>query len=77
MLRDCIDALARMDAADVASHRCRKLRLWLDWAKELRTEEEACTASMSAERRSILAPERLNLLARLIEAEGFPDFIGL
>ena len=73
VLRDCIDDLAKMEAADVASHRCRKLRLWLEWAKELRSEEEACKAAMSVERRSILAIKRLKLLGRIISAEGFPD----
>ena len=73
VLKDCIDQLARMSAADVAAHRCRKLRLWLDWAKELQAEEASCKAAMSVERRSILAPKRLKLLARIIEVEGFPD----
>ena len=73
VLKDCIDRLARMSPAEVASHRCRKLRLWLDWAKELRADEASCKAAMSSERRSILAPKRLKLLARIIEAEGFPD----
>ena len=73
VLRDCIDDLAKMEAADVASHRCRKLRMWLEWAKELRAEEEACKAAMSLERRSILAPKRLKLLSRIIDTEGFPD----
>ena len=73
VLKDCIDQLARMSAADVAAHRCRKLRLWLDWARELQADEASCKAAMSPERRSILAPKRLKLLARIIEVEGFPD----
>lgn len=73
VLRDCMDAVATMSPADVASHRCKKLSLWLQWAKELNGAERDCKAAMSVERRGILAPKRLKLLDCIIKAEGFPD----